>query len=158
MGLFKDFREFALKGNMVDMAVGIIIGGAFGGIVQSMIKDVIMPVVGLAGDVDFTNRYIPLSMKAAEAIEAQETATGLPVSLEAARTLGPVMAYGSFLTVFINFLILAFVIFMMIKVMNNARKKFEKEKAAEAAAPAAPPPTPEDVILLREIRDALKAR
>lgn len=158
MGLFKDFREFALKGNMVDMAVGIIIGGAFGGIVQSLIKDVIMPVVGIAGNADFTNLYFPLSVKAAEAIEAQEVATGLPVSLEKARTLGPVMAYGSFITVFINFLILAFVIFIMIKVMNNARKKFEKQKAAEAAAPAAPPPTPEDVILLREIRDALKAR
>ena len=155
MGLIKEFREFALKGNMVDMAVGIIIGGAFGGIVQSMIKDVIMPIVGLAGDVDFTNRYFPLSTKAAEAINAQEAATGAPVSLETARTLGPVMAYGSFLTVFINFLILAFVIFMMIKLMNNAKKKFEKQ---QAAAPAAPAPTPEDVVLLREIRDALKAR
>jgi large conductance mechanosensitive channel len=155
MGLIKEFREFALRGNMVDMAVGIIIGGAFGGIVQSLIKDVIMPIVGIAGTADFTNRYFPLNTKAAEAIEALEVSTGAPVSLETARTLGPVMAYGSFMTVFINFMILAFVIFIMIKVMNNAKKKFEKQ---EAATPAAPAPTPEDVVLLREIRDALKAR
>jgi large conductance mechanosensitive channel len=155
MGLIKEFREFALRGNMVDMAVGIIIGGAFGGIVQSLIKDVIMPVVGIAAKSDFTNMYFPLSIKTAEAIEALETSTGAPVSLETARTIGPVMAYGSFITVFINFMILAFVIFVMIKVMNNAKKKFEKQ---EAAAPAAPAPTPEDVVLLREIRDALTAR
>ncbi len=150
MGLIKEFREFALKGNMVDMAVGIIIGGAFGGIVQSLIKDVIMPLVGLAGDVDFTNAYISLSRAVSEAKEANPN-----LSLDAARAIGPVMAYGSFITILVNFLILAFVIFIMIKLMNNAKKKFEKE---QAAAPAAPPPTPEDVVLLREIRDALTAR
>ncbi|MEA5615724.1 large conductance mechanosensitive channel protein MscL [Nodularia spumigena] len=155
MGLIKEFREFALKGNMVDMAVGIIIGGAFGGIVQSLIKDVIMPIVGIAGTADFTNRYFPLNAKAAEAIEALEVSSGAPVSLETARTLGPVMAYGSFITVFINFMILAFVIFIMIKVMNNAKKKFEKEVVE---APKPPPETPEDVMLLRQIRDALTAR
>ncbi len=155
MGLIKEFREFALKGNMVDMAVGIIIGGAFGGIVQSLIKDVIMPIVGIAGNADFTNMYFPLSTSAAEAIRAAETSTGAPVSLETARTLGPVMAYGSFITVFINFLILAFVIFVMIKLMNNAKKKFEKEVVE---APKPPPETPEDVVLLRQIRDALTAK
>lgn len=155
MGLIKEFREFALKGNMVDMAVGIIIGGAFGGIVQSLIKDVIMPIVGIAGTADFTNRYFALNSATAEAIKAEALKSNAPVSLETARTLGPVMAYGSFITVFINFMILAFVIFVMIKVMNNAKKKFEKQ---EAAAPAAPAPTPEDVVLLREIRDALTAR
>ncbi len=150
MGLIKEFREFALKGNMVDMAVGIIIGGAFGGIVQSLIKDVIMPIVGLAGDVDFTNAYIPLSRAVSTAKEADPN-----LSLDAARAIGPVMAYGNFVTILVNFLILAFVIFMMIKIMNNAKKKFEKE---QAVAPAAPAPTPEDVVLLREIRDALTAR
>lgn len=148
MGLIKEFREFALKGNMIDMAVGIIIGGAFGGIVQSLIKDVIMPLVGLAGNVDFTNAYIPLN----EAVKAAKQADPT-LSLEAARAIGPVMAYGNFVTIFVNFLILAFVIFIMIKMMNNAKKRFEKQ---QAAAPAAPAPTPEDVLLLREIRDALK--
>lgn len=148
MGMIKEFREFALKGNMIDMAVGIIIGGAFGGIVQSLIKDVIMPLVGLAGNVDFTNAYIPLNEAVKAAKEADPT-----LSLEAARAVGPVMAYGNFVTIFVNFLILAFVIFIMIKMMNNAKKRFEKQ---QAAAPAAPAPTPEDVLLLREIRDALK--
>ncbi len=150
MGLVSEFREFALKGNMVDMAVGIIIGGAFGGIVQSLIKDVIMPVVGIAGDVDFTNAYIPLSSAVSEAAEADPT-----LSLEAARAVGPVLAYGNFVTIMLNFLILAFAIFMMIKLMNAAKRRFEKQQAEEAAAPAAPPPTPEDTVLLREIRDAL---
>lgn len=155
MGLIKEFREFALKGNMMDMAVGIIIGGAFGGIVQSLIKDVIMPLVGMAGNADFTNRYFALSSSAAAAIDAEAARTGAPVSLETARTLGPVMAYGSFITVLINFLILAFVIFVMIKMMNNAKRKFER-KAEEAPAPL--PETPEDVVLLRQIRDALQSR
>jgi large conductance mechanosensitive channel len=155
MGLIKEFREFALKGNMIDMAVGIIIGGAFGGIVQSLIKDVIMPIVGIAAKSDFTNMYFPLSTTTAEAIKAEALRTNAPVSLETARTLGPVMAYGSFITVFINFMILAFVIFVMIKVMNNAKRKFERK--AEAS-PTPLPETPEDVVLLREIRDALRAR
>jgi large conductance mechanosensitive channel len=144
MGLVKEFREFALKGNMVDMAVGIIIGGAFGLIIKSLIDDVIMPLVGKAtgSGVDFSNMYIPL----AEGVEK-----GL--SLEEARAQGAVFAYGNFITVLINFLILAFVIFIMVKMMNNAKKKFEKEQ--EAAPPAKPAA---DVVLLTEIRDLLQSK
>lgn len=148
MGMIKEFKEFALKGNMVDMAVGIIIGGAFGLIVKALISDVIMPMVGVVtgGDIDFSNMYVPL----ADAVKtAKEANPGLP--LADARELGSVLAYGNFITILINFLILAFVIFIMIKVMNNAKKKFEKEQEA------APPPAPaEDTVLLREIRDALQ--
>jgi large conductance mechanosensitive channel len=148
MGLLKEFREFALKGNVLDLAVGVIIGGAFGSIVNSMIKDVIMPVVGIAGEVDFTNRFIPLGAKVREAVT-----TNPNMSLEEARKLGSVLAYGSFVTVTINFVILAFCIFLVIKAFNTARKRFESEK------PAPPPAGPsEDVLLLREIRDSLKAR
>jgi large conductance mechanosensitive channel len=141
MGMVKEFKEFALKGNMVDMAVGIIIGGAFGLIIKSLIDDVIMPLVGRAtgSGIDFSNMYIPL----AEGVEK-----GL--SLEEARAQGAVFAYGNFITVLINFLILAFVIFIMVKMMNNAKKKFEAEKAA---APAPKPAA--DVVLLTEIRDLL---
>ena len=142
MGMLKEFKEFAIKGNMVDMAVGIIIGGAFGIIIKSLIADVIMPLVGkvTGGDVDFSNMYIPLS---------DAVAKGLPI--DEAREAGPVLAYGNFITILINFIILAFVIFIMVKVMNNAKKKFEKEEAA------APPPAPAaDVVLLTEIRDLLK--
>ncbi len=146
MGMIKEFREFAMKGNMVDMAVGIIIGGAFGIIVKSVISDLIMPVVGIFGNADFTNMYVGLTEDVKAAKEADPT-----LALDAAREIGPVIAYGNFITILINFLILAFVIFMMIKVMNNAKKKFEKEQ--EAAPPKAPP---EDVVLLREIRDALQ--
>jgi len=143
MSMAKEFRDFAVKGNVVDMAVGVIIGGAFGKIVTSVIDDLIMPVVGKAvGNVDFSNLYIPLSDK----IVAVE---GHMPALADARKLGAVFAYGSFLTVVINFAILAFIIFMMIKAMNNMKKK-------EAAAPAAPAPIPADVVLLKEIRDLLK--
>lgn len=147
MGMIKEFKEFAIKGNMVDMAVGIIIGGAFGLIIKSLIADVIMPLVGkVVGDVDFANIYFPLSEAVSTAKEANPT---LP--LADAQALGSVLAVGNFITVFINFLILAFVIFIMVKVINNAKKKFEKEQAAApAAAPAA------DIVLLGEIRDLLK--
>ncbi len=144
MGFVKEFREFALKGNMLDLAVGVIIGAAFGGIVNSLIKDVIMPVVGMAGNVDFSNMYIGLSEKV--------RAAG-PMSLEQARAIGPVLAYGSFITIVLNFLILAFCIFMVVKAFNTARKKFEAEKPA----PPPPPPSAEEG-LLREIRDLLAAR
>ncbi|MDX2016700.1 MAG: large conductance mechanosensitive channel protein MscL [Planctomycetota bacterium] len=148
MGFLKEFRDFALKGNVLDLAVGVIIGGAFGNIVNSMIKDVIMPVVGIAGEVDFTNRFIPLGAKVKEAVTANPN-----MSLDEARKLGSVLAYGSFVTVTINFVILAFCIFLVIKAFNAARKRFEAEK------PAPPPAGPsEDVLLLREIRDSLKAR
>lgn len=151
MGLVKEFREFAIKGNMMDMAVGIIIGGAFGVIIKSMIDDVIMPIVSIPGKVDFSNLYVPLSDKVSDANEA----AGLTLPLAEARAIGPVLAYGNFITVFINFVILAFAVFIVVKMMNTARKRFEKEQAAEAAAPAVPPA---EVLLLTEIRDELRAR
>ncbi len=147
MRFFKEFRDFAMRGNVVDMAVGIIIGAAFGGIVNSLIKDVVMPVIGLAGNVDFSNQYIPLSSKVSDA------AAAAPLTLEQARAHGPVLAWGNFITVLINFIILAFAIFLVIKAMNTAKKRFEKREAA--AAVAAPPA---DVVLLTEIRDLLKAQ
>jgi large conductance mechanosensitive channel len=138
MSFVSEFKEFATKGNVVDLAVGVIIGGAFGKIVDSLVGDVIMPIVGrIFGGLDFSNYYIPLS---------GQTATTL---IEAKKT-GAVIAYGSFITVALNFIILAFIIFVMVKQINRLKR-------AEPAAPPAPPPaTPEDVILLREIRDALK--
>lgn len=150
MGFIKEFREFALRGNVLDLAVGVIIGGAFGGIVNSMIKDVIMPIVGLAGNVDFTNAYIPLSSKVQAALDALPP--GAVLGLEEARKHGPVLAWGSFVTIAINFFILAFCIFLVIKAFNMAKARFEQQKAA-AVAPA----PPADVILLTEIRDLLKA-
>jgi large conductance mechanosensitive channel len=146
MGFLKEFRDFAMRGNVVDMAVGIIIGAAFGGIVNSLIKDVVMPIVGLAGNVDFSNQYFALSSKVTEAAAAG------PLSLEEARKVGPVLAWGNFVTILINFIILAFAIFLVIKAMNTAKARFEKAKIA-----AAPPPAPADVVLLTEIRDLLKA-
>jgi large conductance mechanosensitive channel len=138
MSFASEFKEFALKGNVVDLAVGVIIGGAFGKIVDSLVGDVIMPVVGrIFGGLDFNNYFIPL---------AGQTAT----TLVEAKKAGAVLAYGSFITIAINFIILAFIIFMMVKQMNRMKR------AEPAPAPAAPPPTPEDVLLLREIRDALK--
>ena len=138
MSLGSEFKEFALKGNVMDLAVGVIIGGAFGKIVDSMVGDLIMPLVGkILGDMDFNNYFIPLSgQTAATLVEAKKT--------------GAVFAYGSFLTIALNFVILAFIIFMMIKQMNRLKRE------APAAPPGPPAPTPEDVILLREIRDSLK--
>ncbi|MFM9835919.1 MAG: large conductance mechanosensitive channel protein MscL [Methylophilaceae bacterium] len=136
MSMMDEFKEFALKGNVMDLAVGVIIGGAFGKIVDSLVGDIIMPVVGkIIGNVDFSNMYIALS--------GQEA--GLP--LDAAKKAGSVLAYGNFLTIAINFLILAFVIFQLVKMMNRMKK---------AAPPPPAAPTPEDVVLLREIRDSLK--
>ena len=138
MSMASEFKEFALKGNVMDLAVGVIIGGAFSKIIDSMVADIIMPIVGkIIGNVDFSNMYVALSGQA----------SGL--SLADAKKAGSVLAYGNFLTISINFVILAFVIFQMVKLMNKMKK-------AEATAPAAPAPTPEDVVLLREIRDALK--
>ncbi len=129
--MFKEFKEFAMKGNVVDMAVGVIIGGAFGKIVGSVIEDLIMPVVGrIVGNVDFSNLYFPLSGSVSDALKAG------PLGLLDAKKIGPVFAYGNFLTVVINFAILAFCIFLMVKAMNNMKKK-------EAAAPAAAPTTKE---------------
>ncbi len=146
MGFVKEFRDFAMKGNVMDMAVGVIIGGAFGKIVGSLIEDVIMPVVGkFVGNVDFSNLYLPLS---------EGVKTGLP--LADAKKAGAVMAYGNFLSIAINFIILAFVIFLMVKAMNSAKARFEKEKVA--APPPAPPAPPASEVYLKEIRDLLARR
>jgi len=153
MGMIKEFKEFAIKGNMVDMAVGIIIGGAFGIIIKSLIADIIMPVVGIAGKADFGNLYYPLTSAARDNIAAAAAKAEVAVlPLADAQAQGPMLAYGSFITVLINFLILAFAVFMMVKAMNTAKKKMEKEKEAAPAAPAAPAA---DVVLLTEIRDLL---
>lgn len=148
MGIVKEFREFALKGNVLDLAVGVIIGVAFGGIVNSLIKDVIMPVIAIPGNVDFTNKYIGLTESVRSAI-----ATDPNLTLEAARAVGPTLAYGSFVTVLINFVILAICIFVVVKAFNTARKRFEAEK------PVPPPAGPTtDQKLLTEIRDLLAKR
>ena len=132
MGMLKEFREFAMRGNVVDMAVGVIIGGAFGLIVKSVIDDLIMPPVGkIVGNVDFSNLYIPLSDKITQAqAAAAATNASFTLALADARKIGPVWAYGNFITVLINFIILAFCIFMVIKAMNTMKKRLE--------APAAP--------------------
>ena len=137
MSFASEFKEFALKGSVMDLAVGVIIGGAFGKIVDSLVGDVIMPVIGkVAGGLDFSNYFIPL---------AGQTAT----VLEEAKKQGAVLAYGSFITVALNFAILAFIIFVMVKQINRLKR-------SEPPPPPAPPaPPPEDVLLLREIRDAL---
>jgi len=151
MGFIKEFKEFAIKGNVMDMAIGIIIGGAFGLIIKSAIADLIMPIVGIAGDADFTNMYIGLTEKARVGIDAYAEANGGVMPLEEARALGPIFAWGNFATILINFLILAFVIFLMVKAMNKAKANFEKEEAA------APPKAPAaDIVLLGEIRDLLQ--
>jgi large conductance mechanosensitive channel len=132
--MLKEFKTFAMRGNVVDMAVGIIIGAAFGKIVESLVKDLIMPPIGLLlGKVDFANLFLVL----------REGAT--PGPYVSALTFN----YGLFINTCISFLIVAFAVFLLIRTINRL-------KAQEAAAPAAPPPTPEDVLLLREIRDALK--
>ena len=148
MGFIKEFREFALKGNVLDLAVGVIIGGAFGGIVNSLIKDIIMPVVSIPGNVDFTNMYIGLTK---EVNEKLANASPRP-TLEQARAMGPTLAYGNFITIAINFVILAFCIFIVVKMFNAARKRLEAQKPAPA--PAGPTPTEQ---LLAEIRDELRA-
>lgn len=152
MGLIREFKEFALKGNVMDMAVGVIIGGAFGGIVKSLIDDLIMPVIGIAGKADFSSMYVGLTEATRSGI-AKASADGSVPALAKARELGPVLAYGNFITVAVNFLILAAAVFAMVKAMNIAKKRLEKEQAA-----APPPPTPDDIKLLTEIRDLLKSR
>ncbi len=136
MGMMQEFKGFAIKGNVVDLAVAVIIGGAFGKIVDSVVQDLIMPVVSkVIGGLDFANYYLPLNNQ------------GTQLTLIEAKKAGAVFAYGNFLTIFINFLILAFIIFQMVRILQKAKKN------EPAAAPA---PTPEEVLLLREIRDALK--
>ncbi|WP_323745000.1 large conductance mechanosensitive channel protein MscL [Noviherbaspirillum malthae] len=138
MGMLQEFKAFAIKGNVIDLAVGVIIGAAFGKIVDSMVQDVIMPVVGrVVGGLDFSNYYLPLNGQ------------GTAMTLAEAKKAGAVLAYGNFMTILLNFLILAFIIFQMVRLVNKARRK-------EPEAEAAPVPTPEDIVLLREIRDSLK--
>ncbi|WP_180062728.1 large conductance mechanosensitive channel protein MscL [Acinetobacter sp. YH12114] len=142
MSILKEFREFAIKGNMMDLAVGVIIGGAFGKIIDSLVKDVIMPLISwiLGGDVDFTNKFLILG-------DNPNNAQTLAAAQEAGLNI---FHYGNFLTIFINFLLLAWVVFWLVKLMNKMRRKQEAEPE-----PAA---TPEDIELLREIRDELKKR
>ena len=143
MSMISEFRSFVAKGNVIDLAVGIIIGGAFTGIVNSLVNDIVMPIVGAVtgGGFDFSNYFLPLS------------STVTAPTLAQAREQGAVFAYGSFITVFINFLILAWIIFLMIKAVNRMRITEEK-KPAEAA----PAPPPADVQLLTEIRDILRSK
>lgn len=134
MSMLNEFKQFAMKGNVIDLAVGVIIGAAFGKIVDSLVGDIIMPIIGkIVGGLDFSNYFIPL---------AGQTAT----SLAEARKAGAVLAYGSFITVTLNFVILAFIIFIMVKQMNRLKSKEPEE-------PTAPP---EGIALLRDIRDSLR--
>ena len=140
MSIVQEFKEFAVKGNMMDLAIGVIIGGAFGKIIDSLVKDIIMPLISVitGGGVDFTQKFFVLG-KNPENLQ----------SLDALQKAGVnVLTYGNFLTVFLNFLILAWVVFLLVKGMNRLRKQ----------APVAPAATPEDIELLREIRDELKRR
>jgi large conductance mechanosensitive channel len=138
MGMLQEFKEFAVKGNVMDLAVGVIIGGAFGKIVDSVVNDLIMPLVGrVTGGLDFSNYYLPL----------KEVPAGTPATLDAVKKAGvPVFAYGNFITILLYFLILAWIIFIMVKWINKLRR----------AEPEAPPEEAEEVKLLREIRDSLK--
>lgn len=135
--MMSEFKAFAMKGNVMDLAVGIIIGAAFGKIVDSLVNDVIMPVVGMFGNVDFSNLFVVLG----------NNPNNLTALADLKKANIPTLAFGNFITVLINFIILAVIIFMLVRSMNNMKK---------AAPPDPPPPTPEDISLLREIRDALK--
>ena len=140
MSMLKEFREFAMKGNVMDLAVGVIIGGAFGKIVDSVVSDLIMPLVAwiMGGKLDFSGMFFVLG----------KVPEGTAMTLDALKKAQvPVFAYGNFITILVNFVILAFIIFMMVKQMNRLRK---------AEPPAPPTATPEDIVLLREIRDSLK--
>ena len=146
MSMLSDFRDFAVKGNVIDLAVGVIIGAAFGRIVDSLVKDIIMPVIGrVIGGLDFSNYYVMLGSPPA--------GYSGPMTYEALTKAGvPLLGWGNFLTIVINFIILAFVIFWMVRQFTKAK---ERIAPPEAAAPAA---VPEDVVLLREIRDLLRTR
>jgi len=141
MSIVSEFKEFAVKGNVVDLAVGVIIGGAFGKIVDSMVSDLVMPLIGaVIGKLDFSSLFVILG----------QVPAGTALTLDALKKAGvPVFAYGNFITVAVNFAILAFVIFMMVKQINRLKRE------TPPAAPAEPPATPEDILLLRDIRDGL---
>ena len=140
MGMMQEFKEFAVKGNVMDLAVGVIIGGAFGKIVESVVGDLVMPLAGaIVGKLDFSNLFVVL----------RQAPEGTVMTLDALKKAGvPVWAYGNFITVAVNFAILAFIIFMMVKQINRLKKN--------TPLPATPTATTEDVLLLREIRDSLK--
>jgi large conductance mechanosensitive channel len=141
MKMIQEFRAFAVRGNVIDLAVGVIIGGAFGKIVDSVVGDVIMPVIAwlIGGKLDFSNLFIVLG----------SVPENVPMTMDALKKAGvPLFAYGSFLTITLNFVILAFIIFQMVKIINRIKLQDEAE--------APPPPVPEDIQLLREIRDSLK--
>jgi large conductance mechanosensitive channel len=139
MGMLQEFKAFAVKGNVIDLAVGVIIGAAFSKIVDSLVQDVIMPVAGrIFGGLDFSNYYLPLNGQ------------GTAMTLVEAKKAGAVLAYGSFITILLNFVILAFIIFQMVRLVNKARRRDTEETAPASVA------TPEDIVLLREIRDSLK--
>ncbi|MGD9699505.1 large conductance mechanosensitive channel protein MscL [Acinetobacter haemolyticus] len=143
MSIVQEFKEFAIKGNMMDLAIGVIIGGAFGKIVDSLVKDIIMPIITLitGGGVDFTQKFIVLGDNP-ENLQSLDALTKAGIN---------VLTYGNFLTILINFIILAWVVFLMVKMLNRMRRTKEE-------VPAAPAPTPEDIQLLREIRDELKKK
>ena len=141
MGMIQEFKEFAVKGNAMDLAVGVIIGGAFGKIVDSIVGDLIMPLVSrVVGKLDFSNLFVVLG----------DNPNNLATLADLKKAGIAVFAYGSFLTIVVNFIILAFIIFMMVKQINRLKRE------APAAEPAPAPATPEDIVLLREIRDSLK--
>ena len=135
--MLKEFREFAMKGNVIDLAVGIVIGAAFSAIVNSLVGDIIMPIVGMIGGLDFSNYFVPLAKGV--------TAT----NLDDAKKQGAVLAYGNFITLIVKFLIVAFSLFVVIRVINQLKRN-------EAAKPAEPPKPTAEVVLLTEIRDLLK--
>jgi large conductance mechanosensitive channel len=137
--MWQEFKDFAMRGNALDLAIGVIIGVAFGKIVDGLVNDIVMPIIGIAGKADFSNYFIPLS--------SAVTAT----NLADARKQGGVFAYGDFITIVINFLIVAFALFLFIKGINTLNKK-------PAPAPAAPPPPTPEVVLLTQIRDQLAKR
>lgn len=141
MGMMQEFREFAVKGNVMDLAVGVIIGGAFGKIVESVVGDLVMPVVGaVIGKLDFANLFVAL----------RQAPEGTEMTLAALKKAGvPVLAYGNFITVAVNFAILAFIIFLLVKQINRLKR-------SAPPPPAAAPALTEEVLLLREIRDSLK--
>ncbi len=139
--MMKEFRAFAVRGNVVDLAVGVIIGGAFGKIVDSLVNDIVMPLIStlLGGRIDFTNLFIVLGT----------VPENVPRTFDALKKAGiPIFAYGNFITISINFILLAFVIFQMVKIINKIRDE----------EPKPTPPTPEDIVLLREIRDSLNKK
>ena len=152
--MFEEFKKFAAAGNVIDLAVGVIVGGMFGKIVTAFVDDLINPILGLVGKADFTNLYIPLSSKIVS------TAGGQLPALADARKLGPVLAYGDFITVVINTVITLFAIFLVVRGLNKMRDRMAKPVPVVEEKPVVveAPPVPADVALLTEIRDLLRSK